>query len=77
MALHNEETKDPIAFSYTDASFWCYECDSYITSMMMNLARNKFSKLKFPDGDDTNELNRLADVFKKSLNVTDKKEKEE
>jgi NAD-dependent histone deacetylase SIR2 len=76
MSIHNGETKHPIAFSLSDASFWCYECDSYITSMMMNLARNKFSKMKFPDGDDTSEMNRLADAFKKNLKLTDKKEEE-
>lgn len=75
MSLHNTDTKDPIAFSLSDASFWCYECDSYITSMMMNLTRNKFSKLKFPDGNDTEEMNRLADVFKNNLKIEEKKEK--
>lgn len=56
MAKHNEETHDPIAFSFSDASFWCYDCDSYITSIAMNVFRNRFSKVKFPDGDDQGEL---------------------
>lgn len=79
MSEHNSETKHPISFSLSDASFWCYECDSYITSMMMNLARTKFSKMKFPDGDDTAEMDRLATAFKKNLKLEDKpkEEKEE
>lgn len=35
MVSHNEKTKHPISFSFSDASFWCYSCDSYITSKEM------------------------------------------
>lgn len=30
MKQHNEESKHPIALSFSDLSIWCYECDSYI-----------------------------------------------
>lgn len=32
MSEHFEETQHPVAFSFTDASFWCYLCESYIHS---------------------------------------------
>ena len=35
----------------------------------MNLLRNKFSKVKFPDGNDTEEMNRLAEAFKKNATI--------
>ncbi|CAG9329276.1 unnamed protein product [Blepharisma stoltei] len=35
MSLHNNEESHPIAFSFTDCSFWCYDCDSYITSPLL------------------------------------------
>lgn len=30
MYYHNQETGHPITFSFSDCSFWCYDCDSYI-----------------------------------------------
>ena len=30
MVAHNEECKHPIALSFADFSYWCYECDSYV-----------------------------------------------
>ncbi len=41
MKAHHEETKHPITLSFSDLSFWCYECDSYIKSHVL---------LRFRDG---------------------------
>jgi hypothetical protein len=32
----------------------------------------KFSNIKFPDGDDQNEMKKLAEVFNDSLNIKEK-----
>lgn len=32
MVAHNDECKHPIALSFADFSYWCYECDSYVKS---------------------------------------------
>jgi uncharacterized UBP type Zn finger protein len=36
MAEHNESTKHGICLSMMDLSFWCYDCDSYIVSPVLN-----------------------------------------
>jgi len=36
MVKHNEKFKNPIALSFADFSFWCYECDSYVISKHLN-----------------------------------------
>eukprot|EP00026_Physarum_polycephalum_P008961 Phypoly_transcript_09068.p1 GENE.Phypoly_transcript_09068~~Phypoly_transcript_09068.p1 ORF type:complete len:418 (+),score=44.66 Phypoly_transcript_09068:111-1364(+) len=36
-SAHNESTKHPIALSFSDLSFWCYTCDSYIKAPALNL----------------------------------------
>lgn len=36
MVAHNEEDHHPIALSFADFSFWCYECDSYVISKHLN-----------------------------------------
>eukprot|EP00599_Poterioochromonas_sp_BG-1_P014591 CAMPEP_0173158862 /NCGR_PEP_ID=MMETSP1105-20130129/16712_1 /TAXON_ID=2985 /ORGANISM="Ochromonas sp., Strain BG-1" /LENGTH=371 /DNA_ID=CAMNT_0014077077 /DNA_START=29 /DNA_END=1144 /DNA_ORIENTATION=+ len=51
MASHNDETKHPIAFSFSDGSAWCYDCDSYIYSNAIRLFAQKFQSIKFPDGE--------------------------
>jgi len=35
MQEHNGQSHHAIAVSYSDFSFWCYECDSYITSPVL------------------------------------------
>lgn len=32
----NPETAGPIALSFADFSYWCYECDSYVVSKLLN-----------------------------------------
>jgi hypothetical protein len=36
MVMHYESTKHPIALSFSDFSFWCYECDNYVVSKYLN-----------------------------------------
>lgn len=57
MHEHNEQTKHPVAFSMTDASFWCYDCDSYITTFKLRLFATHFSSIKFPE-----ELERMPSI---------------
>jgi NAD-dependent SIR2 family protein deacetylase len=47
MAEHFEETQHPIAFSFTDASFWCYLCDSYLHSSNCAAVARAFQDAKF------------------------------
>jgi histone deacetylase 6 len=47
MAAHNQATKHTIALSFSDASFWCYECESYIDSPSLKKARVTLSNSKF------------------------------
>jgi NAD-dependent SIR2 family protein deacetylase len=49
MSDHNEQTRHPVAFSFTDASVWCYECDAYIYSNSIRIFCTKFQNLKFKD----------------------------
>ena len=53
MKEHNTNTKHPIALSFSDASFWCYECDSYIDAPILKLARHALSNAKFSEDKDT------------------------
>jgi hypothetical protein len=32
MVKHFDEKDHPIVLSFSDFSFWCYKCDSYITN---------------------------------------------
>lgn len=45
MVDHHAATGHPLVFSLSDASFWCYECDSYVTSMKMRLIAQHFGSL--------------------------------
>lgn len=49
MAEHNQQVGHSIAFSLSDASFWCYSCDSYIYSNNLRIISSKFSKVKHPN----------------------------
>lgn len=46
MAKHNESTKHQIAFSFSDGSFWCYDCDSYISTLELGKLRRTFGVIK-------------------------------
>ena len=46
MARHNQKTDHPVTFSLGDGSFWCYRCDSYITSVELGKLRKVFGFIK-------------------------------
>lgn len=46
MATHNASTQHPVAFSLSDGSFWCYECDTYITTLELGKLRKTFGAIK-------------------------------
>jgi len=49
MAEHNSQTAHTIALSFSDGSYWCYECDSYIDSHLLRNARISLSNKKTAD----------------------------
>uniref|UniRef100_A0A7S3HG30 Deacetylase sirtuin-type domain-containing protein n=1 Tax=Spumella elongata TaxID=89044 RepID=A0A7S3HG30_9STRA len=51
MALHNENTGHSVALSVSDASVWCYSCDSYITSPAIAKLTKRLGDIKFPEVD--------------------------
>jgi NAD-dependent histone deacetylase SIR2 len=58
LAEHYEVTKHPVAFSFTDGSAWCYECDSYVYSRSIKFFAAKFEEVKFGNekANETKEL---------------------
>ncbi len=62
MAMHNVASNHQLTFSLSDGSFWCYDCDSYVTSVELGKLRKTFGfiKHKIPFG---------------SLSTVDKKER--
>jgi hypothetical protein len=46
MAEHNSSSNHLIALSFTDGSYWCYGCDSYIDSKLLIQPRRVLSKIK-------------------------------
>jgi hypothetical protein len=46
MAEHNQITSHVIGLSFSDGSFWCYPCDSYIESPLLHKAQLKLSVIK-------------------------------
>ncbi|KAL4474996.1 hypothetical protein ABPG74_001692 [Tetrahymena malaccensis] len=56
MANHNQQNQDhQVAVSFSDLSFWCYECDSYITNQDLSQLRKLFQQAKFNEGDFSQE----------------------
>eukprot|EP01031_Cornospumella_fuschlensis_P029860 gene29860-36052_t len=50
MQEHFEAEKHAVAFSLSDASFWCYECDSYVTTPVLREYARHYGSIKFPNG---------------------------
>lgn len=46
MAVHNQTTNHSIALSFSDASFWCYDCDSYIKNQDLFELGKTFGSIK-------------------------------
>ena len=49
MVRHFEQTAHPIALSFTDLSFWCYSCESYVASNLLKPTVKVFQDKKFPN----------------------------
>lgn len=62
MAEHNENMKHPIAFSFSDAEFWCYNCDSYVINEAMAFLAKSFGILK----------HEKAELFTKFMEISEK-----
>lgn len=45
-AEHNKQTGHSLSFSFSDASFWCYSCDHYVTSKRLDRLRKVFGHIK-------------------------------
>jgi hypothetical protein len=48
MLEHYETLKHQIGFSLSDGSYWCFDCEDYITNHKLDQLRMKFSTIKFP-----------------------------
>ena len=61
MSEHHTTTLHPVTVSYSDLSFWCYTCDSYIYSNELKAIQRTLSEIKFKNQD----LNKLAQELSK------------
>ncbi|EGR29706.1 sir2 family histone, putative [Ichthyophthirius multifiliis] len=67
MAMHFEESKHSIVFSFSDGSFWCYKCDTYITNIQLKCFTLKFSQIKHNEDfskDEIQNIKKQLDKFK-------------
>lgn len=46
MVIHNAETQHEVALSFSDGSYWCYSCESYIDSVSLRPARKALTIIK-------------------------------
>jgi hypothetical protein len=61
MVAHNAESEHAVALSFSDMSFWCYLCDSYVVDEAMNPIRDVFYEKKFGNADSiTVDLNSMT-----------------
>lgn len=51
MLMHGIESEHRVVVSFSDASFWCYGCESYIYSPQLGQLARKIGKIKFPEGE--------------------------
>jgi len=71
MSIHCVTESHNIAFSFSDGSYWCYACDSYVTSAKLDRLRKVFGHLKFKlaiefgEIHDDQALNQLLNDYKK------------
>jgi len=72
MASHHEEEKHPITLSFTDLSFWCYECESYILGKELDTLYSHYVSEKFPD--ETAEIQNLVEKLKIEDSIEEMKE---
>ncbi|EAR86307.2 Zn-finger in ubiquitin-hydrolase (macronuclear) [Tetrahymena thermophila SB210] len=73
MAMHNQQNQDhQVAVSFSDLSFWCYECDSYITNQDLSKLRKLFQKAKFNEGDFSQKQNLVSQSDKNHEEISQK-----
>lgn len=56
MLLHTIESSHGISISFSDLSFWCYKCESYISSPELKDVLRSFQAKKFPS--DVNSISK-------------------
>ncbi len=49
MVQHNAATQHEIALSFSDGSYWCYSCESYIDSVSLRPARKTMTNIKIKE----------------------------
>ncbi|KAF2074535.1 hypothetical protein CYY_004162 [Polysphondylium violaceum] len=62
---HYESTKHPIAASFSDLSFWCYECDSYVHDKCLFEILDILQTIKFYSDKNDNNHQAFEDVKKR------------
>ena len=57
MVHHCQQSGHPTVMSFSDLSFWCYSCESYIVSQELRPTLILFQNQKFPEYNDQNDDN--------------------
>jgi len=50
MSTHCKSKEHCLALSFSDMSFWCYKCDDYVISEVLEPIKKSFVRKKFPGG---------------------------
>lgn len=69
MVKHYEQIKHPLALSFSDLSFWCYECNNYVESQKFNGITKAIYAEKFGDATQEDAVKQLEKEFKEKLNL--------
>jgi NAD-dependent histone deacetylase SIR2 len=76
MLAHYEEVHHSLAISFSDLSFWCYLCDSYVESPQLSALLRHFQTVKF--GEDIEQVvNSLQSLKVEEAKIEEAKEEEE
>lgn len=79
MVSHNEKTNHDIVLSFSDGSFWCYVCDSYIITKQLEHLQRTFGKIKYPEEEQkqkeskTENIQKIEEAKKEDEDEDDKK----
>mmetsp|Transcript_17382 Transcript_17382/g.19494 ORF Transcript_17382/g.19494 Transcript_17382/m.19494 type:complete len:250 (-) Transcript_17382:450-1199(-) len=74
MVKHNTATQHPIALSFSDFSFWCYTCDTYVVSTKFHKVHEHFYKQKFGDTSKDDIIGIISKIAELDINEEEKKE---
>ncbi len=74
MVKHNEETKHPLALSFSDLSFWCYECNNYVESSKFKAFTKAIYAEKFGEASEMDAVQQLEKEFAEKLNLNPDKQ---